>query len=149
MVFRNLVLLIEAKASRAAAGARAANETAQGAYTRVLGEAFRQINRTYTAIKDGVPEFSHVPKDRPIIGMVATLDPWYRANSMARPFLPPTEVPTVVASVREIELLIAIGQRRSASEILAEIMVAGDERQTWEMGVALDNFHDDADRNPC
>jgi hypothetical protein len=55
---------------------------------------------------------------------------------------------TVLASVRDLEYLIAIGQRRPVSEVLQEIMQAGDERQTWELGVALKNFHDAADQNP-
>jgi hypothetical protein len=57
-------------------------------------------------------------------------------------------LPTIVASVRDIEHLVAIGQRRSASDILTQIMSAGDERQTWDLGVALNDFRDPDDTNP-
>ena len=54
--------------------------------------------------------------------MIVTLDPWYVANSLGRAFLPAPALPTVVAPVRDIEQLLAIGQRRSISGILHEIM---------------------------
>lgn len=148
VVFADLVILVEAKATRAPAGARAANETAEGTYARVVGEAFDQINRTYRALQDGAPEFSHIPKDRPVMGMVGTLDPWYMANSLARSFLPATDIPTIVSAVRDIEYLVAVGQRRSVSGALAEIVREGDERQTWELGSALHDFIEPGDRNP-
>ena len=75
--------------------------------------------------------FDHIPKDLPMLGLVATLDPWYMANSMAREFLPATDIPTMVASVREVEHLVGIGQRRPVSGVLSEIMRPDDERQTW------------------
>jgi hypothetical protein len=148
VVFADLVMLVEAKATRAPAGARAAGETAQDAYLRVLGEAFGQINRTHKAIQSGTPEFAHIPTDRPVMGMVGTLDPWYIANSLARSFLPTTDVPTIVASVRDIEHMVAVGQRGSISRVLAEIVREGDQRQTWELGVALRDFYQPGDRNP-
>jgi hypothetical protein len=80
--------------------------------------------------------------------MVGTLDPWYIANSLARSFLPATDVPTIVSSVRDIEYLVAVGQRRQVSGVLAEIERDGDERQTWELGVALRDFYQHGDRNP-
>jgi len=148
VVFDDLVLLVEAKATRTPAAARAADVTAQGAYQATLGKAFKQINRTYRALQARVPAFDHVPADRPMSGLVATLDPWYMANSMAREFLPATDIPTMVASAREVEHLVAIGQRRSASGVLREILRPDDERRTWELGTALRSFGEPADRNP-
>ena len=115
VVFDDLVLLVEAKATRTPAAARAADITAQGTYEATLGKAFKQVNRTYRALQARVPAFNHIPVDRPMLGLVATLDPWYMANSMAREFLPAPEIPTMVASAREVEHLVAIGQRLSAS----------------------------------
>jgi F420-dependent methylenetetrahydromethanopterin dehydrogenase len=85
-------------------------------------------------------EFADIPRHRPIVGMVATLDPWYNANGFARDFLPPTEISTVVADVRDIEMLVAIGQRRSVAQILKEITDENDERKMWELGLALRDF---------
>lgn len=148
LVFDDLVLLVEAKARRTAAATRAADVTAEDDYQRTLGKAFKQLNITYQALQRAVPEFDHIPKGLPILGLVATLDPWYMANSFARQFLPATDIPTMVASVREIEHLVGIGQRRSVSTILAEIMRPEDERRTWELSTALRAFDEPADRNP-
>jgi hypothetical protein len=54
----------------------------------------------------------------------------------------------MVASAREVEHLVAIGQGRSASGVLSEIMRPDDERRTWELGTALGSFGEPADRNP-
>ena len=148
VVFDNLVLLVEAKATRTPAAARAADMTAQGTYQATLGKAFKQINRTYRALQAKAPAFDHIPTDRPMLGLVATLDPWYMANSMAREFLPPTDITTMVASARELEHLVAIGQRQPVSRVLGEIMRPDDQRQTWELDTALEAFAEPADRNP-
>ncbi|WP_328463486.1 hypothetical protein OHA21_38060 [Actinoplanes sp. NBC_00393] len=148
LVFDDLVVLVEAKARRSPLAARAADASAQRQYTDTLGKAFGQLGRTLAKIHEGAAEFAHLPADRPIIGMVATLDPWYIANSFGRDFLPTPALPTIVASVRDIEHLVAIGQRRSASDILTQIMSAGDERQAWDLGIALNDFRDPDDTNP-
>ncbi len=148
IVFDDLVLLIETKATRSPLAARAADVTVQEAYTRTLGDAFDQLGRTLDKIRAGAPEFAHIPTDRPFIGMVATLDPWYVANSLGRAFLPTPALPTVVAPLRDVEQLVGIGQRRSVASILQQIVEAGDERQTWELGTALQHFHATGDRNP-
>jgi hypothetical protein len=113
-----------------------------------LGKAFTQIDRTGRAITAGLPEFAAVPTDRPIVGIVATLDPWYLANSFGRALLPESEVPTMVVSVREIEALVAIGQRRSPSAILLEVMAKDDQRMYWELKTALASYSQPDDRNP-
>ncbi|RQX05715.1 hypothetical protein [Micromonospora inaquosa] len=148
VVFDDLVVLIEAKATRSPLAARAADVSARKAYTQTLGDAFKQLGRTLGILNKNAPEFAHIPKDRPVIGIVATLDPWYIANSLARDFLPTASLPTLVASVGDLEKLVAIGQRRSVSEILTHITQAGDERQTWDLGAAIHEFGEPTDRNP-
>jgi hypothetical protein len=148
VVFDNLVLLVEAKATRTPAAMRAADVTAQDTYQATLGKAFKQINRTYRALQVGMAAFDHIPKDLPVLGLVATLDPWYMANSMAREFLPATDISTMVASVREVEHVVGIAQRRPVSGVLSEIMGPDNERRTWELGTALGAFDEPGDRNP-
>ena len=148
VVTEDAVLLVEAKATRVPAAARAGQDTAQDSFKRTLGKAFDQINRTYRAIRASVPEFSAIPADRPILGLVTTLDPWYMANSgLARALLPSPEIPTMVASARALEHFIAIGQRQPAAPILAEIL--GDQEQrTWDLANALMRYTDQSDSNP-
>jgi hypothetical protein len=148
VVFDDLVLLIETKATRSPLAARAADATVQKAYTDTIGDAFNQLARTLGKIQDRVPEFAHLPADRPFIGIVATLDPWYAANSLAREFLPTPAFPIVVAPLQGIEDLVEIGQKRSISTILQDIVRANDERQTWELSTALQQFRKPTDWNP-
>jgi hypothetical protein len=148
VVSEDSVLLVEAKATRVPAGARAGQGSAEESFRRTLGRAFGQISRTHRAICAGQPEFSAIPADRPIHGLVATLDSWYIANSPpARALLPEPAIPTLVASTRCLEHLVAIGQRRPAAQVLAEIL--GDtERRTWDLSTALAHYGDDSDDNP-
>lgn len=148
VVSEDSVLLVEAKATRVPAAARAGQGSAEESFRRTLGKAFDQISRTYRAICAGQPEFSAIPADRPIHGLVATLDSWYIANSPpARALLPEPAIPTLVASARCLEHLVAIGQRRPAARVLAEVL--GDtERRTWDLSTALAHYGDDGDDNP-
>lgn len=150
VVFEDLVLLVENKATRLIAPARAGDANAQAVFTTTLAKAFEQIDRTHLAVRNGVKEFADagIPTDRPFLGVVATLDPWYMANgTAARSFLPRPQVATLVASMREIESLVAIGQRFPAAEVLQHI--AGDaEMQTWMLGSSLHTFAEPDDENP-
>lgn len=146
--FDDLVLLVEAKATRLPAAPRAGDETTQDAVAKTLARAFKQIDMTHQLILDRADGFAHLPADLPFVGLVATLDPWYVSNSgFARDFLPPPQVPTLIGSVRSIEALAAIGQRRPASELLS--LVSGDaELSTWDMGTSLGSFREGTDNNP-
>lgn len=147
VVFDDLVLLVEAKATRLVAAARAGAEETKKKVSATLSEAFKQIDRTRQAIVDGIGQFSHIPADRPFIALVATLDPWYVANFGARDLTYKPQVQTLVASVRSIETLVGIGQRRPVSEILRQI--ADDtEMSTWDLGTALGGFQEPTDTNP-
>ncbi len=142
------VLLVEAKATRVPAAARAGQETAQDAFRRTIGRAFDQISATHQAIAAGRPEFSAIPPGVTVYGLVATLDSWYIANSPpARDLLQEPGISTLVASARGLEHLVAIGQRRPATQVLAEII--GDaERRTWDLTTALQHYAADGDDNP-
>lgn len=79
---------------------------------------------------------------------MTTLDHWYVANSgLTRNPIPEPEIPTLVASVGALEHLIAIGQRRAASTILAEIL-DDEERRTWDLTTALLDYGEAGDDNP-
>lgn len=123
VVLPNLIVLVEAKATRVPAPARSEGKAAVTAFEKTIGEAIRQISRTYKALMSGQAEFGSIPSERDIIGVVATLDSWYWGNTdFARPFLPACEIPFLVASSREIESLVTVAQSRRAEEILRELI---------------------------
>ncbi|MGN9812573.1 hypothetical protein ACTMSW_24870 [Micromonospora sp. BQ11] len=148
IVFDDVVLLVEAKAGILPAAGRAGDDSLATMMTRTVGKAIKQINRTHALIKSGAPEVAHIPHDRPILAMVATLDPWYMANSfLGREVLPTCDVPVTVCSARDIEFLVGIGQRTPVGPILAEIVTDPD-RSTWSLGIALKPYRLADDRNP-
>jgi hypothetical protein len=148
VVANDAVFLVEAKATRVPAAARAGEISTKDALKRTLGKAFDQINRTCQAIGSGGPEFSAIPTDRPLLGLVTTLDHWYIANfKLTRDLLPEPDIPTLVASVGALEHLVAIGRRRPASTILAEIL-DDEERRTWDLTTALVGYTEAGDDNP-
>ncbi|WP_238006124.1 hypothetical protein KZZ52_51720 [Dactylosporangium sp. AC04546] len=148
IVMDDAVLLVEAKAGILKAGARAGDDSLTQMMTRTVGKAIKQINRTHGLIRAGAPEVAHIPNDRPILGMVATLDPWYMANSFfGRKVLPVCDVPITVCSAREVEYLVGIGQRAPVGPILREVLDDAD-RPAWSLGTALQPYHLKCDRNP-
>jgi len=148
VVFDDLVLLVDAKATRLAAGPRAGDEETKARVSKALSRGFEQIDRTHQLILDRADGFSHLPTDRPFVGLVATLDPWYITNSgLARDFLHQPRIPSLVGSARSIETLVAIGQRRPASETLK--LISGDsEMSTWDLDTSLARFAEPTDNNP-
>jgi hypothetical protein len=148
VVFDDLVLLVDAKATRLAAAPRAGAEETKSRVSKALSYGFEQIDRTHQLILDGADGFSQLPTDRPFVGLVATLDPWYVTNSgFARDFLHQPRIPALVGSVRSIEMLVAFGQRRPASEPLK--VISGDfEMSTWDFGTSLARFVKPTDANP-
>ncbi|MFI6332873.1 hypothetical protein ACIBBG_31780 [Micromonospora chersina] len=148
IVFDDVVLLVEAKAGILPAAGRAGDASLTSMMTRTVGKAIKQINRTHVLIRSGAPEVAHIPNDRPILAMVATLDPWYMANSVfGREVLPTCDVPLTVCSARDIEFLVGIGQRTPVGPILTEILADSD-RSSWSLGIALESYRVAGDRNP-
>lgn len=148
VVYPEAVVLVEAKATRLVAETRIGAASAQESVRMTLTEAFDQIAKTHAAILGSAPEFAEIPTDRPFIGLVVGLDPWYMSNgNAARALLPQPAIPTMVASLPELETLVAVGQRRPASTVLLEIL--GDsELSAAILGSALNRFADPADENP-
>jgi hypothetical protein len=88
-----------------------------------------------------------VPADLTPIGIVATLDSAYGMNgSSIRKLLPEPQIPILVASARDIEMLVAISQRTAIGPILQGI--AEGEQVTWHLGPALSKFYEQTDKNP-
>jgi hypothetical protein len=108
VVLREVVLLVEVKATRLTELARMGLEQLTTDRDRTLGKAYWQIDRAERLIAEGHPAFSFVPRDRPRRGLVVTLEPYWNAlTSFAD--LPRASISTTVAHIREVELLGAAG----------------------------------------
>jgi len=140
------LLLVEAKASRFNLASRIGDESLDSQLKDTVGKAYRQINRTHQAlIASQLGDM--VPRDLPVIGVVATLDSSYGMNgTFVRQLLPETDIPVLVASARELEMLVAIGQRQEIGPILQGIVDG--EKSTWHLGPALTEHYQQGDQNP-
>lgn len=96
-ITRKLVVLVEAKATPMRADGRRGGPTLGLDLKRGPGEAVAQIERSARLIREGHPSFSAIPSDRPVVGLVVTLEPYYAVS------WPSPEVPTWTASVEDLE----------------------------------------------
>jgi hypothetical protein len=109
VVTEELVLLVEVKSVRPTAHLRLATEHRVKELQRMLGRAYEQIDRTAALIASGRREFAEVPTDRPVQGLIVTMEPFHIANApLQRPLLPATTVPVTVCSISELENMVTI-----------------------------------------
>jgi len=147
IVWPDCVVLVEAKSSRLTQESRMGQDALESDIDAKLGKAFAQVKRSADLVRGKHPAFSDIPSSRPILGMVATLEPYFLVNSpLIRELLPDPSIPTLVVSSREIEELVAIGSSRSVEGLLQEIY-SDPERSTWDLAQAIGDT-DPGARNP-
>lgn len=141
VIWPDLVLLVEAKSTRLTQAGRTGRPQLADELKRSLGKAFEQLARSMTLIKERHPAFAEIPSDRPMIGIAATLEPYYLANShWSRELLGQQNSPTLTVSARGLERLVTIGQQHDLSKLLRDIE-ADPERRTWDLEQATRDIH--------
>lgn len=136
LITPQMTVLIECKSARPGYTAKAGTPDGVKQANAVLGKAFGQIRSNADEIRTGNPAYSHIPTDRPLVGLVVTAEPFYTANTPpVRQVLPDPGIPILTISLRELELLAAM----SPSEVGAglEAIVANDDLYTWPLMKAL------------
>ncbi|MCX4508173.1 MULTISPECIES: hypothetical protein [Streptomyces] len=145
VVTEELVLLVEVKSVRPTAHLRLATERRVAELQRMLGRAYEQIDNTAALIASGRTEFAKVPTDRPVQGLIVTMEPFHIVNApIQRPFLPATTVPVTVCSIGELEDMVTITDAPVGRLLLER--AADARRSTYALREALSG-HDHA-RNP-
>jgi hypothetical protein len=105
VVFPDVVLLVEAKATRLAAEARLGLDRLGPDVDRTLGVAYDQIGKTADLIRSGQPEFLDLPTDRPMLGLVVTLEPYWLLWHGTHP-VEPENIRVHPVSCGEIEAMV-------------------------------------------
>jgi hypothetical protein len=86
----------------------------------MLGRAYKQIDNTADLIAKRQKEFTSIPADRPVQGLIVTMEPFHIANA---PFhgahQPDTSVPVLVCSAGDLENLVTISDA-SIGRLLVE-----------------------------
>lgn len=114
------VLLIESKGARIPIEVRAGLDAAAQLVTDRLAIAYTQLNRTADGVRAALPLFAHIPNDRPIIGIIVTVEPVYMANAAeVRALLPASAIPIATVSARDFEQLCTWDADALGSTLLA------------------------------
>ncbi|MEV0695482.1 hypothetical protein [Streptomyces sp. NPDC050388] len=136
VVTEELVLLVEVKSVRPTAHLRLASEQRIDEVRRMLGRAYEQIDNTAALIAGGQKEFAGVPTDRPVHGLIVTMEPFHIVNApVQRPQLPATEVPVTVCSISELENMVTITDAPVGRLLLER--AADAQRSTYALREAL------------
>lgn len=98
------VLLIECKSGRPNIEARLGNGTDS---MKKISKGKAQLETTAQLIKDRHTSFSHIPDDRPMLGLVVTLEPHYLTQTLSEDILFSDVLPITDATVQDLELTTA------------------------------------------
>lgn len=128
VLFDNVTLLIEVKSTRPTEAIRTGSDDATDHLKRNLSKAVNQISTTAQNIRNRHEAFRAIPHDRPIIGLIVTMEPFHVVNAaLYRQLLPERIEPVRVCSAFELEHMVTV-QDRTVGEILLEY-VRDPERQ--------------------
>lgn len=141
LVLPNLVVMLEVKSARYGLLERAATPGFLDRSTNLFNKAIKQLATTNEHLDNNHDRFKHIPNDRLRIGIIVTGEPHYLANSdWMRQRLDPTPIPTLVASLRDIEQLAGLPLHHVETQLTA---IANDpERSTWTLDTALNDAPD-------
>ncbi|MCC6497177.1 MAG: hypothetical protein IT193_13070 [Propionibacteriaceae bacterium] len=120
------VILVECKAARMTLDAQAGGESLETVMRRYLGEAQAQIDRSARLIIESHPAFALIPKDRPIVGMVTTAEPFYLAGTPFSGFAPSGATPITTLSLRDLEFLVGLPEGDAAKLIVDHAHAEGE-----------------------
>ncbi|MBW9121237.1 hypothetical protein JNB63_14150 [Microbacterium trichothecenolyticum] len=112
------VILVECKAARLSLDAQAGGDSLAGVMGRYLGAARDQIDRTAGLIRADHSAFDHIPKDRPIVGLVTTAEQFYLAGTPFSGFQSSGAIPAATASLRDLEFLVGLPERDAAHLVI-------------------------------
>lgn len=119
VIFDDLVVIVEAKGMSPVESIRTADTTLQETLVNKFGKAVKQIRTTSQLIQQENAAFAEVPPNRPIIGLVVTLEQFYLTNSPAFPqvreALDDAGLPIIAVSIDELEHFVALSDDQPSS----------------------------------
>lgn len=140
VVMPDCVLLVEVKATRPNVEVRLGTPEGQADVLRKIGKAADQLDRTAEMIRAGHPAVADIPADRPIVGLIATLEPFHFMDPFFyRDVLGDRSIPIGVAYAHMLEGTAAtLADRTDAGRRILDALTS-DEDQWANNGLRLDN----------
>jgi hypothetical protein len=132
------VVLVEVKSVRPTTPVRVGNDEAPAELKRMLNKGVKQLERADRLIEEGHPAFAHIPRDRPRLGLVVTLEDFHVLNSaFHRPLLDRERpgLPVGVVSAGEIEHWVTVKDKSPGQLALEARTERAD--QPWPLGAGV------------
>ena len=135
-VFDDCVVLVEVKSTRPTEPVRLGDARLPDALGGVLSTAVRQLNTSASHIRSHQPGFEDPPDDRPLLGLIVTMEPFHTVNTpFTRDYLPACDIPFRVCSALELEQFVTVADI-SAGALLLDLMTDPD-KDGWSVHGAL------------
>jgi len=145
VVFDDVVLLVEVKSVRPTEPVRVADSAAATELTRMLNKAIKQVDTTMQMVMERHPALEHIPNDRPMVGLVVTLEPFHTVNSpLLDRWLAKAAIPVSVCAVADLEHLMQIDDESVGTAVLTA--VRDPDKAGWSISNAVG--HHGYGRNP-
>jgi hypothetical protein len=152
LVWPDFVLLVEAKATRLTEQSRKGGPTLRPELNRTISRAFEQLDTTATLVRDRHPALAQVPGDRPMYGLVVTLEPYPFINATFTRDELQVRTPSIavaVASVQNFERLVADAIAEPLdSNTMASLVDPNGDGDAWDVDLLLQRKSSAAHRNP-
>lgn len=138
----NVLLLVECKAAKQSLDVRAGGLGALDFLSSRIGKARDQIRNTLALIEDGQPEFTRY-RGFEAIGLIVTAEPVHSTNeTMFTQGLPPTNCPTLVVSLKELEILCHLGSEEMVRTL--QVITGGSDANIFSVEHAIRQIADPA-----
>ena len=135
-VFDECVVLVEVKSTRPTEPVRLADSGLADALGGILNHAIRQLNTSASLVRNRQPGFEAVPADRPMVGLVVTMEPFHTVNTpFTSAYLPACDIPFRVCSTLELEHLVTVSDISVGQLLLDHLQ--DPEKAGWSVGSAL------------
>lgn len=120
------VVLVEVKAARPVLATRIGSDDGDQQVLRRIGQARDQIDRTAAMLADGHSALTHIPADRPVRGLIVTLEPFHLVDTfLFDDVLPAAATTGATASAHDVESVCAVlADRPDAGQLLLGALTA-------------------------
>lgn len=99
----DVVVLVEVKCARPLFDNRTGDAAAFDDAKKKIGRAVAQLENTANLIKARDPAFAAIPDDRPVVGLIVTLEPYYLRETFRDEILKSAVLPISIAWAHELE----------------------------------------------
>jgi hypothetical protein len=120
VVTDEVVLLVEVKCARPLYGVRLGDPKALHDLRSKVSSAVGQLETTANLVRAAHPNFSAVPTDRPLLGLIVTLEPYYLRETFRDEMLKSDVLPVSIAWSHELEN--ACAQLGPAADVGAQLL---------------------------